>query len=267
MTAIRFTGELTLIGRSCDARRRRLPMMHVDRWFEDKPAAPALMGRNGRPRQACTLPGHNAGVTPKNAGMRFPADPPTADEVLRILAACDDSPIGVRNRALITLLWRSGLRISEALALLPHHINFDASTVTVLSGKGGKRRVSAIDAGGLAEVSRWLFERARLPIDHVRAPLFCTVQRPGVGNTMHSAYFRDRLHQLAMVAKVPRRVAPHQLRHAHAVELAHEKVPIHLIQRQLGHASLGTTATYLSGISAADVIDAISVRQWPGGAR
>jgi site-specific recombinase XerD len=55
-------------------------------------------------------------------------------------------------------------------------------------------------------------------------------------------------HQLALKAGVRRRVAPHQPRHAHAVELLHERIPLPLIQRQLGHPHLSTTGTYLQGI-------------------
>lgn len=261
MTAIKFGGELTFIGTTGAVAVRQLPLIRVD-WLDESPA-PVLMGRNGRPRTSVTLAGHGKGIRPKNYGARFPADPPTAEEILRILDACGDDTTGVRNRALLTVLWRSGLRISEALALRPHHINFDARTVVVMAGKGGRRRTSGIDAGALAEVSRWLWLRGRLPIDQIRAPLFCTVQRPGVGGTVNSAYVRSRLHELAAIARVPRRVAPHQLRHAHAVELAREKTPVRLIQLQLGHSSLATTATYLSSISADDVVEVIAAREWP----
>ena len=59
---------------------------------------------------------------------------------------------------------------------------------------------------------------------------------------------RLQLHHLAVKAGVRRRFAPHQLRHAHAVELLHEGIPLPLIQRQLGHSHLSTTGTYLQGI-------------------
>lgn len=155
MTVVLKGGQLELIGSTDTLAVRELPLIRMP-WLNEGPVLPVLMGRNGRPRAAVTMPGHGKGRRPLNHGLKFPADPPTSDEVLRILEACDDTLTDRRNRALFTLLWRSGLRVSEALALLPHHVDFDASTVTVLAGKGGKRRVSAIDAGGLAEVSRWL---------------------------------------------------------------------------------------------------------------
>lgn len=243
-----------------------MKILRLEAWLPDtyRPDAPVvLMGRNGRPRNRITLPGHGAGVKPPNTGLTYPADPPTPEEMLRLIAACPNTKAGVRNRALITVLWRSGLRISEALDLLPHHVDFNARTITVMSGKGGKRRTSGTDAGALAEVSRWLMERARLPIDQARSPLFCTIQKPGVGGHLHDAYVRTALKKLAVEARIPKRLAPHQFRHAHAVELAREKTPIRLIQLQLGHASLATTATYLSSISAVDVVEVIGAREWP----
>ena len=60
-----------------------------------------------------------------------------------------------------------------------------------------------------------------------------------------------------------RRFAPHQLRHAHAVEMAREGVPLVVIQRQLGHSNLGITSVYLQGIDNAEIIDAVHARRAP----
>jgi site-specific recombinase XerD len=57
--------------------------------------------------------------------------------------------------------------------------------------------------------------------------------------------------------------APHQLRHAHAVELAREGVPLNVIQRQLGHANLGTTSIYLQGIDTEEIIATVHARRAP----
>jgi site-specific recombinase XerD len=71
---------------------------------------------------------------------------------------------------------------------------------------------------------------------------------------------RLELHRTAIAAGVRRCLAPHQLRHSHAVELLHEGVPLPLIQRQLGHAYLSTTGTYLQGIS---IISTVHARRAP----
>ena len=74
---------------------------------------------------------------------------------------------------------------------------------------------------------------------------------------------RDKLRNLAVAAGVRRRFAPHQLRHAHAVEMAREGVPLNVIQRQLGHADLGVTSIYLQGIDNTEVISTIHARRAP----
>lgn len=242
------------------------------KWLPDRrrgdclpvPASSTAVGRRLSP---ICQPGYRKGQKPPNHGKRYPASPPSIDEMLRLLELCDiNTKRGVRNRALLTTLWRSGLRVSEALALLPHEIDFHNQTVTVMKGKGSKRRVSGIDKGALVEISRWLMARAMLNVPD-GSPLFCTVNHPTAGNPIHPAYVRTVLRKLRVEAKIPHRVAPHQLRHAHAVELARERVPVPLISRQLGHSNVGTTATYLASISNEEVIEAISARSWPGGSR
>jgi integrase len=74
---------------------------------------------------------------------------------------------------------------------------------------------------------------------------------------------RTEFRRLALEAGVRRRFAPHQLRHAHAVELAREGVPVNIIQRQLGHTDLGTTSTYVQGIDPTEIINAVRSRRQP----
>ena len=71
------------------------------------------------------------------------------------------------------------------------------------------------------------------------------------------------LRRTAAAAGVRRRFAPHQLRHAHAVEMAREGVPLIVIQRQLGHSNLGITSVYLQGIDNAEIIDTVHARRAP----
>jgi site-specific recombinase XerD len=67
----------------------------------------------------------------------------------------------------------------------------------------------------------------------------------------------------ALLARPALSQVPHQLRHAHAVEMAHEGVPLIAIQRQLGHSNLGITSIYLQGIDNAEIIDAVHARRAP----
>jgi site-specific recombinase XerD len=93
--------------------------------------------------------------------------------------------------------------------------------------------------------------------------LLCVVHGPTQGRPWSAAGVRETLRQLAVRAGVRRRFAPHQLRHAHAVEMAREGVPLNVIQRQLGHANLGITSIYLQGIDNSEIIDTIHARAAP----
>jgi site-specific recombinase XerD len=82
-------------------------------------------------------------------------------------------------------------------------------------------------------------------------PLFCVLDGPTGGRVWSAGQARGELAHLAAKAGVRRRFAPHQLRHAHAIELTREGISLPLIQRQLGHAHLGVTSVYLRGIDRA----------------
>jgi Phage integrase family len=93
----------------------------------------------------------------KELSRRLDADLLTEDEIEALIRACSRrAPTGVRNRAIIALAWRSGLRIGEVLALQVKDVDLDAGTLVVQRGKGDKRRVVGLDAGTAALVSGWL---------------------------------------------------------------------------------------------------------------
>lgn len=251
--------ELAMIGRLDDLslHGRRLPLLNIP-LMADAPAATC----RGRRRSPVTMPGYRRGESPPNKGKRFPATPPTEAEVLRMLECCGVGKFGERNRALIVLLWRTGLRISEALALKPYHVNLAELTVTVECGKGGKYRVVGLDPWGAGEIKRWLDYRQQIGVPE-GAPLFCTLTRGETGGRLGSAQARAMVRRVRLKAGIPHRVAPHQFRHALAVGLAREKVSMTLVQRQLGHSNLGTTATYLQAIAPFEVIEAMTARSAP----
>jgi integrase/recombinase XerD len=92
-------------------------------------------------------------------------------------------------------------------------------------------------------------------------PLFCIIDGPTRGLPWSGAAARSEFRRLAARAGIRRRFAPHQLRHAHALELAREGVPLNIIQRQLGHTNLGTTSIYLQGIDPEEIIIAVRARR------
>ena len=94
---------------------------------------------------------------------RFPPEILTDDEIRRLLDACNPcSPAGLRNRGLIAILYRGGLRINEALSLFPKDIDFEAGSIRILNGKGGRARTVGIDPVAGAVVECWLEARAEL---------------------------------------------------------------------------------------------------------
>lgn len=273
MTALgyrpKLSGDVEFVGTYGDLKFAGLKIVSLDVWVPEVyvPDSAMPIGRNGRPRNPITMPGHNRGVKPPNTGKRFPPEPLTSEEALRLLNAIPQTTkAGIRNRALLAVLWRTGLRINEALDLRPHHIDFAAQRVKVLNGKGSKTRTIGIDSYGLHELQPWLFERAMLGVPPL-APLFCTIQLPGRGGKMHDAYVRARLHEYGALAGIPKRVHPHGWRHTLAVDLVREGFSIPHVQAQLGHNNIATTATYLRGMGADEAFEKVAGRQWPGGAK
>jgi site-specific recombinase XerD len=213
----------------------------------------------GRRRSPATLPGYHRGRPPRNKGLRYPADPPTVEEIISVMRAAGDNPDGVRLRGVIVVLWRAGLRISEALALNESDLDPERGAVLVRHGKGDKRREVGMDRWAWEQLHPWLELRATLRV----GSLFCVLRGPTRGRPCSAAGIRVQLHQAAGAAGVRRRVAPHQLRHAHAVEMSREGVPLLVIQRQLGHADLGITSVYLRGIDNTEIVHAVHERPAP----
>ena len=205
-----------------------------------------------------TKPGYRRAQSPANKGKTYPAEVLTPDEVRALLGQCPTtSSYGQRHRALITLLYRTGLRLGEALALKLKDVDLVAGSVTVLHGKGDRRRTVGIDPGAIRVVETWIARRHLLAIP-AEAPLFCTLQ----GASMTPSLVRTMLPRLAKRAGITKRVHAHGFRHTHAYELMMEGVPMAIIQQQLGHVSLATTNTYLAHIAPKEVIETIAKREW-----
>lgn len=181
---------------------------------------------------------------PTNAGIKRPVEILSATEVRALLyAPSSRAPTGLRNRALMAVMYGAGLRLAEALALKPSDINYDEGEVRVLCGKGQKDRNAGIDDGALGHVVRWVDRRKALGIRG--RVLLCRLD----GGPLDPRYVRAMMRRSAERAGIDKRVHPHGLRHTHAVELEQAGFTVSEIQDQLGHGSLNTTSIYLKHMS------------------
>jgi Phage integrase family len=120
-----------------------------------------LLDAAGRRRSPATMPGFHHGRPPRNKGLQYPPDPPSVEEIVAVMRAAGDSGAGIRMRALVVILWRAGLRISEALALAESDLDQQRGTILVRRGKGGKRREVGMDAGRGSSSSLGLSSESR----------------------------------------------------------------------------------------------------------
>ena len=125
---------------------------------------PILFDAAGRRRSPATMPGHHRGRSPRNKGRQYPADPPTTEEIVAVMRCAGAAPHGLRTRALVVLLWRAGLRVSEALAVAESDLDRSTGGVLVRLGKGGKRRHVGMERWGWQQLQPWLDCRIELPV-------------------------------------------------------------------------------------------------------
>ena len=161
-----------------------------------------MLDAAGRRRSPATPPEFHAGRPPRNKGMRYPADPPTIEEIVTVMRSAGDGVHGRRLRGLIVVLWRAGLRICEALALTEADLDARRGSLLVRRGKGGRRREVGMDDWAWEQLAPWLKARVRLPV----GPLFCVVTGPTRGRPWSGGGRMARGGEQARVRlRVPRR--------------------------------------------------------------
>ena len=167
----------------------------------------------------------------------------SVDEVDRLLEQPDVSTSrGLRDRALIELLYATGLRVSELVSLRPADVNLEASYLTC-TGKGEKQRVVPMGDEAAAWVRRYLREgRPALLGKRASARLFVNARRGGPGLTRVG--FWKVLKAYGRRAGVTASLSPHMLRHSFATHLLERGADLRAIQMMLGHADLSTTQIY-----------------------
>ncbi|HET7809287.1 MAG TPA: site-specific tyrosine recombinase XerD [Steroidobacteraceae bacterium] len=162
-------------------------------------------------------------------------------EVEALLAAPDVAqPAGLRDKAMIELLYATGLRVSELVGLRAEQVNLRQGAV-VVRGKGGKERLVPLGDEAQAWLTRYLDEgRPQLVRGKAGPALFLSVR----GAPLSRQAFWAALKAQALVAGISRTVSPHVLRHSFATHLLNHGADLRALQLMLGHASLSTTQIY-----------------------
>jgi integrase/recombinase XerD len=167
----------------------------------------------------------------------------SVEEVDRLLTQPDVStPRGLRDRALIELLYATGMRVSELVGLRPPDVNLEACYLTC-TGKGDKQRIVPIGD----EAARWVHDyvrEARPKLLAKRSSPRLFVNARGGGSGLTRVGFWKILKGYARQAGLSRALSPHTLRHSFATHLLERGADLRAIQMMLGHADLSTTQIY-----------------------
>jgi integrase/recombinase XerD len=166
----------------------------------------------------------------------------TEDEVARVLAMPDPAtPVGSRDRALLELLYASGLRVSEATSLDLGDADLSEETVRVV-GKGNRQRVIPMGSKAIAALAAYLkAARPRLARGRAAAQALFLNRR---GGRLSRQSCWKLLRRYARAAGITRALSPHVLRHSFATHLLERGADLRAVQEMLGHASVGTTQVY-----------------------
>lgn len=152
------------------------------------------------------------------------------------------TPLGLRDRAMLELLYASGLRVSELVAVKTIEVSLNDGVVRVASGKGSKTRLVPFGQEASAWIERYLAEaRPALLGKRLADALFVTAR--GAAMTRHNFWHAiKRYAQIAGIAPVL--ISPHTLRHAFATHLLNHGADLRVVQMLLGHADISTTQIY-----------------------
>lgn len=182
---------------------------------------------------------HNPGQ-----GVRAPKSPRKlprtldADQVGRLLAVTERGPLALRDRAMMELIYSSGLRLAELVSLDLHDVDLADATVRI-TGKGAKTRVVPVGRYAIAALRDWLAARREL-VSADETALFVNRR----GRRLGTRSVQQRMRGWAVKQGVDTRVHPHMLRHCFASHLLESSGDLRAVQELLGHADIATTQVY-----------------------
>ncbi|MES2675206.1 MAG: tyrosine recombinase XerC [Pseudomonadota bacterium] len=160
------------------------------------------------------------------------------DQAAQFVAIAEDSVLALRDRALLELIYSSGLRLAEAVSLNILDVDLNDALVTV-TGKGNKTRILPIGSQAIAAIKAWLPQR-KLLLKMEDSALFIT-QR---GTRITHRAVQLRMQQLSIKQGMDTPVHPHMLRHSFASHMLESSSDLRLVQEMLGHANISTTQIY-----------------------
>lgn len=182
---------------------------------------------------------HNpaTGISAPRAPRRLPGTL-DVDQMASVLEIPGNLPLVLRDRAMLELLYSSGLRLAELVGLDPGALDLADGTVRV-TGKGNKTRIVPVGRQARAAVSAWL--KARAQVAAVDEPALFVGHR---GRRISPRAVQQRVAHWARRAGVSQRVYPHLFRHSFATHLLESSRDLRGVQEMLGHADIGTTQVY-----------------------
>jgi integrase/recombinase XerD len=162
-------------------------------------------------------------------------------DVEALLAVPLDTPLGLRDRAMLETLYATGLRVSELVGLKLHEVSFEMNIVRVF-GKGSKERLVPLGEQAVDWLRRYLDEARAGLLGGKRADVLFVTAR---GGGMTRQAFWQLVKRYALSAGIaPARLSPHVLRHAFATHLLNHGADLRVVQLLLGHADISTTQIY-----------------------
>lgn len=182
------------------------------------------------------------GLRAAKQAMRFPKI--LSEEQITILLNAPDveTPLGLRDRTMLELMYASGLRVSEIVSLKTVALGLNEGIVRIVNGKGGKERLVPFGGEAAQWIRRYLAD-ARTPLLEGKTTDAVFVGRhTGTGLTRQA--FWSLIKRYATMANIPVALSPHTLRHAFATHLLNHGADLRVVQLLLGHADISTTQIY-----------------------
>lgn len=165
------------------------------------------------------------------------------EEIEQLLDTPDcETPAGLRDKAMLELMYATGLRVSELIALTQDTVHLNEGYIVIVAGKGGKSRLVPMGEVAIEWLSRYLNEARPILVGKRILPILFVNQK---GNVLTRQGFWFLVKQYALKADIaPARLSPHVLRHAFATHLLNHGADLRAVQMLLGHVDISTTQIY-----------------------